>query len=311
MTEIICYIPTYSPSTEADINWPRPYHRLSNEQIAQRIASGHSTEKPWMYMDAIDSIVNVRPDIKIIVGDGRSTESIREQMDQHLYYSGSFHHLDYYPEKLSQWVIFNDILEKYSTPETKYFVYSSSDVIWQMDWVSEAIKEFEKNPKLQILFPCVSRGDPNLPCQIAEGPRDLDSILAPYQNAARAPVLNAYAMIFRMDFLRTYGGYPTIFRNCFTESFLAYMCEAMGGEMRIMPRGWVFHYGEGDKWTTPGSAYFYTEEKLEFQEVMNKVLMHKAMKLMSVDYLKKVLYKKRNDNDTGTDFRDSGRFIKA
>ncbi len=69
------------------------------------------------------------------------------------------------------------------------------------------------------------------------------------------------------------------------------MCEAMGGQMRIMPRGHVFHYGEGDKWTTPGSAYYYTEEKLIFQDIMNNVLMHKAMGTMTVDYLKKTLYK--------------------
>lgn len=243
-----------------------------------------------MYMDSIDSILNVRPDIKLVVGDGKSTESMRIEMRKHNAASGGYDFIEY-PDKKSQWLIFNDILEKFCTSETKYFIYSSSDIIWQMDWVTEAIKEFERNPKLQILFPCVNRGDPNLPCQIASGPRDLDPIFAPYQDHARAPVLNAYAMIFRMDFLRTYGGYPTIFRNCFTESFLAYMCDAMGGEMRLLPRGHLFHWGEGDKWVTPGSAYYYTEEKLIFQDIMNKLLMNKALNIMTVDFLKKTLYK--------------------
>lgn len=284
-------MPTYSPETEADTQYPRSYDRLDSEKIHERLAGGHGYLKPWMYMDAIDSILNVRPDIKLVVGDGRSTESIREQMQQHHLANNADYDIALYPEKMSQWIIFNDILAKYATSDTEYFIYSSSDVIWHHDWVSEAIKEFEHNPKLQILFPCVNKGDPNLPCQIASSPRDLDPISPPFQDHARAPVLNAYVMIFRMDFLRTFGGYPTIFRNCFTESFLHYMCEAMGGEMRLMPRGHVLHYGEGDKWTTPGSAYYYSEEKLVFQDIMNQLLMHKALNRMNIDYLKKTLYK--------------------
>lgn len=291
MSEIVAYIPTYSPDTEADASELRSYSRLNNEQIQVRVDSGHGTIKPWMYMDSIDSVLNIRPDIKLVVADGKSTDSIRHDLTKHHYESGAAYDLALYAEKKSQWWIFNDLIEKYTTQDTKYFIYTSSDVVWQMDWVTEAIKEFERNPKLQILFPCVSKGDPNLPCQVADGPRDLDPVFAPYQSHARAPCLNAYVMIFRMDFLRTYGGYPTLFRNCFTESFLHYMCEAMGGEMRLMPRGHVFHYGEGDKWTSPGSAYYYTEEALFFQEIMNKVLMHKAMGMMTPEYLKKTLYK--------------------
>ncbi len=291
MSEIICYVPLYSPDSEADKNWARPYPRATPQEIDSRIDSDKGRRKPAMYMDVIDSVLNTRSDIKLVVADGRSTDSIRAEMQKHHLASAAAYDLMLYPEKMSQWAIFNDIIKYYATDETKYFIYSSSDIIWKMDWVAEAIKEFERNPKLQILFPCVNRGDPNLPCQIAPAPRDLDPILPPYQQAARASVLNAYAMIFRMDFLRTYGGYPTVFRNCFTESFLAYMCEAMGGEMRIMPRGWCFHYGEGDKWVTPDSAYYYTEEKLMFQEIMNKFLMYKAMNQVTVTTLKKLLYK--------------------
>lgn len=290
MSEIVCYIPIYGPTTEADFNWPRPYGRATNQEITGRIANDKGRIKPAMYMDAIDSVLNVRPDIKLVVGDGRVSDSVRFEMAKHHLANDAAYDIAMYEEPQSQWKIFNDIIKTYVTDETKYFIYSSSDVIWQMDWVSEAIKEFEKNPKLQILFPCVTNGDPNLPCQIAPGPRDLDPVPPPFQTAARAPVLNAYVMIFRMDFLRTYGGYIKCFNNCFTESFLAYQCEAMGGEMRILPRGHVFHYGEGDKWITPGSAYYYTEEKLIFQGIMDSVLMHKAMGRMTVDFLKKTLY---------------------
>lgn len=290
MSKIVCYVPTYSPFTEADKINSRPFNRLTDNQIADRIVSDSGRAKPWMYFDSIDSILNTRPDVNLVVADGRSTDSIRELMSQHHKDSGGYNLL-LYPEKMSQWVIFNDIIKQYVTDETEYFIYSSSDVIWQMDWIAEAIKEFEKNPKLQILFPCVNNGDPNLPCQIAYGPRDLDPISPPYQHEARAPCLNAYAMIFRMDFLRTYGGYPTFFRNCFSESFLSYMCDAMGGEMRLMPRGWVFHYGTGDTWNENGSFYYYNEEKMIFQDVINRVLMHKAMNRMTVDFLKKTLYK--------------------
>lgn len=291
MSEIVCYLPTYSPNTEADTLYSRPYTRLTDEDISERIRSDTSRLKPWLYFDAIDSILNIRPDIKLIVADARSTDSIRAGMQQHHLDNNAAYDIALYPDKMSQWLLFNDILRLYATSDTKYFIYTSSDIIWKMDWVAEAVKEFERNPKLQILFPCVNNGDPNLPCQIASGPCDLDPILPPFQDHARAPVLNAYAMIFRMDFLRTYDGYPTFFRNCFTESFLHYMCEAMGGEMRLMPRGWVFHHGEGDKWTENGSYYYYNEEKLIFQEVMNNVLMYKAMNAMTVDYLKKKLYK--------------------
>jgi len=306
MPEIVCYLPTYSPETEADTAFPRPITRATDQEIASRIDSDKGRKKPWMYLDSIDSILNHRPDIKLVVGDGRSSESIREVMKKHhresrlehleMQWTGGdvpgSYDLELYPEKMSQWIIFNDIFKKYCDEGTKYFIYSSSDVIWQNDWVSEAIKEFEKNPRLQILFPCVKNGDPNLPCQIADGPRDIDSFKAPYQEAAKAPVLNAYVMMFRMDFLRAYAGYPTVFRNCFTESFLSFMCDAVGGEMRIAPRCWAFHYGEGDMWTTPGSAYFYTEEKMIFQDIMNRVQMHRAMNIANVDFYKKILYKK-------------------
>lgn len=284
-------MPTYSPTDEAQ-PLTRGYARATNDEIARRVAEGTGKTKPTVYLDAIDSVLNVRPDVQLVVGDGRSTDSMRLALTQHHEESAEAYTLILYPEKMSQWVIFNDILNSYATDGTKYFIYTSSDVIWQMDWVDAAIKEFDKNPKLQILFPCVNSGDPNLPCQIAEGPRDLDPIFPPYQKAAQAQVLNAYAIIFRMDFLRTYGGYPTIFRNCFTESFLAYMCEAMGGEMRLAPRAWCHHYGSIDIWADKDkSYYFYNEEKFLFQKIINDFLMHRAMNMATVDYIKRVLYK--------------------
>lgn len=291
MSEILCYTPTYSPFSEADRNWPRPFTRISNKEIAERVISDRGRAKPWLYMDAIDSILNTRSDIQLVVGDGRSTESIRDGLKKHHETAGGYS-LELYPERMSQWLIFNDIIEKYAMADTKYFVYSSSDVIWQMDWVGEAIREFGAHPEYQILFPCVNNGDQNLPCQIAKGPRDLDTITPPYQEEAKAPVLNAYAMVFRMDFLRTFGGYPTIFRNCFSESFFSTMCTAVGGEMRLVPRAWVHHYGTLDLWQeTNGSPYHYTEEKMLFQDIMNKVQMAKGMGLLNVDFLKKTLYK--------------------
>lgn len=287
--KIVCYTPTYA-QTEAEL-LNRPYTRLSTAEIMVRTKNLENRSKPGMYFDAIDSILNNSTKVNLVVADGRSTDSVREGLKKHHKTgSGYSYDLKLYPEKTSQWMLFNDIYS--DSQDADYFIYSSSDIIWHHDWVAEAVKEFEKNPKLQILFPCVSKGDPNLPCQIAREPRDLDPILPPYQDAAKARVLNAYAMIFRMDFLKTYGGYPTAYRNCFTESFLAYMCEAMGGEMRIMPRGHVFHWGEGDKWGVGvGSPYYYNEEKYIFQAMINKLLMHRAMGFVTVDYLKKELYK--------------------
>lgn len=299
MSEIICYMPTYSPFVEADKKYPRSYNRLTNEEIASRIGEYKQTEngtcsiatkKPWVYLDAIDSILNTRPGIKLVVGDGRSTESIRDGLQRHNSENPDYS-LEFYPERLSQWVIFNDIYHKYTTADTKYFVYSSSDVIWQMDWIAEAIKEFEKNPKLMILFPCVNSGDSNLPCQVAPGPQDIDPILPPYQEAAKAPVLNNYVMIFRMELLRAYDGYPTLFRNCYTESFLHYLLLAIGGEQRLMPRGWCHHWGTVDIWQENGSFYYYNEEIVLFQNTMNKVKMAAAMGMLTTDFLKKTLWK--------------------
>lgn len=292
MPEILCYMPTYSPFDEVDLSHPRPYRKLTQEEIAPRLAaSSVGRRKPWVYMDAIDSILNIRPDIPLIVGDGKSTESIREHLVLHWNESSPKYILEFYTDRLSQWAIFNHIIEKYSTSATKYFVYSSSDVIWQMDWVAEAIKEFEKNPKLQILYPLVNNGDSNLPCQVSPGPIDMDPMMPPYQEAAKAAVLNAYVMIIRMDFLRAYGGYPTLFRNCYTESFLPYMCRAIGSEQRLLPRGWCFHWGTVDLWQENGSAYYYNEEIGLFQDTMNAVKMAEGMRMLTPEFLKKLLYK--------------------
>ncbi len=305
MTQIVAYMPTYSPFTEA-APLLRPYTRLTQEEIATHLHNRAVwAAKPSMYMDCIDSIRNIRPDIRLVVGDGRSTDSIRKELWKHFHQSdlpnnpdgtaaGVAYDIQTYQEKMSQWVIFNDIFKSklQCGPETEYFIYTSSDVIWMMDWVAEAIKEFEKNPKLQILFPTMSQGDPNAGWQLASGPVDSDPFVPPFQEAAKAPVCNAYVMIFRMDFLRTFGGYPTLFRNCYSESFLHYMCQAVGGEMRVLPRGWCFHWNEGDKWTENGSTYYYNQEFELFELVMNKLQFARGLGQLKVDYLKNLLYKK-------------------
>jgi hypothetical protein len=137
----------------------------------------------------------------------------------------------------------------------------------------------------------VNNGDSNLPCQVAAGPKDEDPMFPPYQTFGRAPVLNAYVMIFRMDFLNTYGGYPTLFRNCFTESFLHYLCEAMDGQQKLLPRGWCFHWGTVDIWQVNGSHYHYKEEKGLFGATMDAVQEALKSGKMTVDFLKKVLWK--------------------
>lgn len=100
-----------------------------------------------------------------------------------------------------------------------------------------------------------------------------------------------YCAVFRREFLDTYGGYLSLFRNNFSESFLDYMCTAMGGEMRLMPRGWVWHWGTVDYWKSEsGSPYFFAEEKDKFDITMNKVLMMNGAGFMDVPFLKNLLY---------------------
>lgn len=295
MSKIVAYMPTYSPFTEADTACPRPYVRLSQEQITERIKSRDSMRKPWMYMDAIDSVVNIRPDIDLMVADGRSTDSIRAGLQQHQKETGG-HRLVLYPNRESQWKIFNDIFYGFTGADTEYFIYTSSDIIWQMDWVKEALKEFEANPKLQILFPTMSSGDRHASWQLAPGPRDKDAFVPPWQDEARAPVLNAYVMMFRMDFLRGYNGYPTLFRNCYTESFLYYMCKAMGGEMMVLPRGWCFHWNEGDKWQENGSSYYYNQEFELFEATMNKLQFQQSFGPLTPGFLRNLIYKQEIPN---------------
>jgi len=288
MPKIVCYVPTYSPVDEAQpLN--RPYTRLTQDEIKDRLKDPANRAKPGMYMDAIDSILNTRPDIDLVVADGRSTESIREGLSRHHAFGG--YDLNLYAERMSQWALFNDIFESHK--DYDYFVYSSSDVIWVMDWVAEAIKEFDRNPRLQILFPLVSQGDANIPCQQASGPQDVDPIKPPYDQHGKAPVLNAYVMIIRMDFLRAYGGYPDVFRNCFTESFLYYMCQAIGGEMKLLPRGWCWHWSLGDKWEENGSHYYFNQEFSLFQTIMARVQMAYGASMMSREFLKSMLVKER------------------
>ena len=177
MAEILAFLPTYSPDTEATNVFPRPYERQTQEQIAGRINAllSHSREKPWVYMDVIDSVLNTNPDIDLVVADARSTDSIRTELHKHQVVSGKYS-LALYPEKMSQWAVFNDVWKRHATEETKYFVYTSSDIIFTHDWIAEAVKEFEKYPALMIVFPTVSSGDPAMPLQVATGPMDMDLI---------------------------------------------------------------------------------------------------------------------------------------
>lgn len=299
MSEILCYMPTYSPNTEASPDWSRPYTRLKQEEIAGRINGlmVHSRTKPWVYMDVIDSVMNIRPDMELVVADGRSTDSVRAELQKHQEATGDYY-LALHSKKMSQWALFNDVYYRHAKEDTKYFVYTSSDIIWTMDWVAEAIKEFDKDPSLMIIFPRVSSGDPTLPVQVASGPEDLDLLdPAGYMDcegmkAARAPCLNMYAAIFRMDFLKAYGGYMTAYANCFSESFLYYQCEAMGGKMRLMPRGWCYHHSSLDihGFDTEAGGYNYFLERPKFGPMMDEVQNTRSAGLMSVDYLRSVLY---------------------
>lgn len=251
--------------------------------------------RPWAYMDCIDSVLNVRPDLDLVVADARSTDSIRAELLKHQQ-AGGAHDLALYPERASQWAVLNQVLRTHGTDRTKYFVYTSSDIIWTHDWVGEAIKEFERDPALMIVFPCVNSGDPAMPLQVASGPRDED-LIDPADHmdcegarAARAPCLNAYAFVMRMEFLKAYGGYMTLWRNCFTESFLHYQCEAIGGKMRLMPRGWCFHHNGIDGWVGEGGFYNYTAEKPLFDRVMDTVLAARSEGKMTKEFLRSILY---------------------
>ena len=302
----LVFMPTYAPDTEAIINAPnkRGYKRLSQEEISSRINTlgFMSRLRPWVYMDCIDSVINIRPDVDLVAADARSTDSIRDQLVLHQRASFDLDHSGYdlalFERKESQWKALNRILEIHDPyHERKYLIYTSSDIVWTHDWITPAVKHFDADPTLQMLFPCVNSGDPNLPVQIAPGPRDLPLIDPALHmdnaatRAARAPVLNAYAFICRMDFIKAYGGYPNIFRNCFTESFLYYMCEAIGGKMRLMPEGWVYHHGALDAHThEDGGLYNHTAEKPAFDRIMNEVQAARASGALTKDMLKGWLY---------------------
>lgn len=302
MTRILAYMPTYAPDAKSEDQCGRPFIRLTMDEIAKRIneLGRKSRGRPAIYMDCIDSIVNQRPDVELVVADARSSDEVRQGLAEHHKAAGGYE-LAFYPEKMSQWVVFNDVLARHAKEDTEYFIYTSSDIIWANDWVSAALKEFDEDPSLQILFPMVNTGDMAMPLQLAPGPCDMDLIdPADHMNsigvqAARAPCLNAYVIIFRMDFLKTYGGYPTIFRNCFTESFLYYMAQAMGGKMRLAPRCWCYHHMGVDVWIGEGGFYHYSAEKPTFDRIMDEVQYARSKGTMDVAFLKSVLYKEREN----------------
>lgn len=297
MSEILAFLPTYAPSAGEENPHGRETIRLTTQQIADRVNTlgQNSRTRPYVYMDCIDSVINSRPDVHLVVADAKSSDIVREGLATHHKNTGGYE-LAFYPEKMSQWALMNDVMKHHVTDDTKYVVYTSSDIIWVMDWVGEAIKEFEADPSLMILFPTVSTGDPSIPIQIANGPKDIP-LVDPAQHmgclgmtAARAPCLNAYAIIFRIDFFKQYGGYPDVYRNCFTESFLYYMAQAMGGKMRLMPRGWVFHHNGVDVWVGTGGFYHYTAEKPTFDKMMDAVQKAREDGKMTPEFLKSVLY---------------------
>ena len=298
MTKILAFMPTYAPDAKDEDSYGRLAERMTTDKIAERtnLLAHRSRKRPWVYMDCIDSICNMRPDIELVVADAKSSDPVRKWLIEHHKNSGVYE-LALYPQKMSQWVLMNDILKRYAKEDTQYVVYTSSDIIWYgSDWVGEAIKEFERDPNLQILFPFVNSGDAALPIQISEGPKDeelidpADHMDCPGMAAARAPCLNAYAIIFRADFFKKYGGYPTAYRNCFTESFLYYMAEAMGGKMRLMPRGWVYHHNGIDVWIGEGGFYHYSAEKPVFDKMMNEVQLARTENRMTPEFLKGLLY---------------------
>lgn len=298
---ILAYMPTYAPEAGEEDGFARPLVRLNMDQIADRInvLGPKSRNRPWVYLDCIDSVVNQRADVELVVADARSSEIIRTQMAIH-HKQAKGYELAFYPEKLSQWAVMNDILARHSKPETEFFIYTSSDIVWAMDWVSEAVKEFDRDPALQIVFPMVNAGDLSMPLQLAPGPCDMDMLdPADYMHtigvkAARAPCCNMYVAMFRMDFLKTYGGYMDLFKNCFTESFLYYQCEAMGGKMRVMPRGWCYHHNGIDVWVSEKGFYGYTSEKPIFDKVMDEVEKARNEKAMTVEFLRDKLYRKNS-----------------
>jgi glycosyltransferase involved in cell wall biosynthesis len=297
--KILAYMPTFNPEGKVEDSHARPLVRLNMDQIADRINTlgAKSRNRPWVYLDCIDSVINQRPDVDLVVADARSSDGIRVQMALH-HKQARGYQLAFYPDKLSQWAVFNDILQRHSTHETEFFIYTSSDIIWAHDWVAEALKEFDADPKLQILFPTVSTGDNSIPIQISSGPHDAELIdPADHMNcvgmeAARAPTLNAYAIMFRMEFLREYGGYQTAWLNCFSESFLYYLAEAMGGKMRLMPRGWCYHHNGVDLWISEKGFYGYSSEKPLFDEIMDKVQAARISKTMTPEFLKDLLWRK-------------------
>lgn len=299
---VLIYMPTYAPDTESVLEAPgaRGPERLTNPAIAERINRWGflSRIRPHSYWDAIDSVVNTVPEARLVVADARSTDSMRAALTSHYSLDPAAYRLELYPARQSQWTLFNDVMRLHMTPGIRYIVYTSSDIIWPEDWLAKALTEFEADPRLQILFPMVNSGDPVLPCQVAPGPRDLPLIdpASPEcmdcegMRAARAPCLNMYAAVFRREFFKTYGGYMTAFRNCHSESFLYYQCEAMGGKMRLSPGSWLYHHNGIDAWTGEGGSYNYTAEHPRFHPMMDEVQVARAAGAMNVDFLRRMLY---------------------
>lgn len=291
--KILAFMPTYSPFNEASHEGRRGYERLAQPEVLSRCGRAYS-HKPWVYLDAIDSVRNIRPDIVLTVNDSRSTDSIRNHLDCHNRTPGGYR-LVLGRERRGQWDLLNECIDG---EDFDYVVYTSSDIIWKEDWVEEAIKEFKKDSRCMIIFPTVSAGaDVDVPDQIATGVKDVDAYeVKPVGASGREvtayarsiPCLNMYAAIFRAEFFKTYGGYPNVFRNCFTETFLPLLCKAMGGNMKVMPRGNCYHHNGVDRWQEGGTWYNFGKEQGVFLEKIKKYMAQEER--VDVGFMKELLY---------------------
>lgn len=262
--EALVFMPTYAPKGVVSPGYRDP--RMATYLNLMHRGWNRQYQSPWTYLDAIDSVFHVlSTHANLVVADFRSSDAFREVLLEHqrglnapnyeLWFSDA-------PE--SPWVALNAVLlNKFMNGTFSYFIHTTSDLIWsQRGWLRECILEMNRDQDCLITYPTVTTAAANVAYQAAPLPEDKDPFTV--------SLANAYCRIFHRDFFAAYGyRYPDIFRNCYTETFLPFMLDALGKTQKMVPRANCAHCEGLDIWEAEdGTTYAAGIEHQQFLEIL-------------------------------------------
>ena len=288
--EVLVFMPTYAPNGVVGPGL-RSSGILESYLTLMRRGWRRDYHSPWTYLDAIDSIFHVlSTDVHLVVADFRSSDAFRAVLLEHQRAIGAPNYELWFSDKPeSPWVAMNKvILDKFKDGTFNYFIHTTSDLLWtQRGWLRECILEMNRDADCLITYPTVSTVAANVAYQGASLPEDKDPFTV--------SLANAYCRIFHRDFLAAYGyRYPDVFRNCYTETFLPLMLDALGKTQKIVPRANCAHCEGLDIWAAEdGTTYAAGLEYQQFLDILagcKALLSRYPAQAEARDHYRKALY---------------------